>query len=117
MNNRSGAGGVTISPGADYYKFSNNWVCGNFIGTKINGTAALSNNVDGVTIKNAARNLIGGSAPGAGNVIGGGDWAADRLVPDILRAFERNDAVVIRNPGSTRPWQHVLSALVRCRRG
>lgn len=47
----------------------------------------------------------------AGNVIGGGDWAADRLVPDILRAFERNQPVVIRNPHSTRPWQHVLEPL------
>ncbi len=47
----------------------------------------------------------------AGNVIGGGDWAADRLVPDILRAFERGEPVVIRNPHSTRPWQHVLEPL------
>ena len=47
----------------------------------------------------------------AGNVIGGGDWAADRLVPDILRAFEKNQAVVIRNPHATRPWQHVLEPL------
>ena len=47
----------------------------------------------------------------AGNVIGGGDWAADRLVPDILRAFEQNQAVVIRNPHTTRPWQHVLEPL------
>ena len=47
----------------------------------------------------------------AGNVIGGGDWAADRLVPDILRAFERGLAVDIRNPNSTRPWQHVLEPL------
>lgn len=47
----------------------------------------------------------------AGNVIGGGDWAEDRLVPDILRAFEKNHAVVIRNPHSTRPWQHVLEPL------
>ncbi len=47
----------------------------------------------------------------AGNVIGGGDWALDRLVPDILRAFERNQAVVIRNPHGTRPWQHVLEPL------
>ena len=43
----------------------------------------------------------------AGNVIGGGDWALDRLIPDILRAFEKNEKVVIRNPLSTRPWQHV----------
>jgi CDP-glucose 4,6-dehydratase len=47
----------------------------------------------------------------AGNVIGGGDWAADRLVPDILRAFERGEPVVIRNPHATRPWQHVLEPL------
>ncbi len=47
----------------------------------------------------------------AGNVIGGGDWAADRLVPDILRAFEQNQPVVIRNAHATRPWQHVLEPL------
>ena len=47
----------------------------------------------------------------AGNVIGGGDWAEDRLVPDILRAFETKQPVVIRNPNSVRPWQHVLEPL------
>nr|WP_229722933.1 CDP-glucose 4,6-dehydratase [Xylophilus rhododendri] len=47
----------------------------------------------------------------AGNVIGGGDWALDRLVPDILRAFQEDRPVVIRNPNSTRPWQHVLEPL------
>ena len=47
----------------------------------------------------------------AGNVIGGGDWAADRLIPDILRAFEKNQPVIIRNPYATRPWQHVLEPL------
>ncbi len=47
----------------------------------------------------------------AGNVIGGGDWALDRLVPDILRAFEAGRPVVIRNPHSIRPWQHVLEPL------
>lgn len=47
----------------------------------------------------------------AGNVIGGGDWAEDRLIPDILRAFEKNEPVIIRNPMSTRPWQHVLEPL------
>ena len=47
----------------------------------------------------------------AGNVIGGGDWADDRLVPDILKAFEKQKPVVIRNPLSTRPWQHVLEPL------
>jgi CDP-glucose 4,6-dehydratase len=47
----------------------------------------------------------------AGNVIGGGDWALDRLVPDILQAFEKNLPVIIRNPNATRPWQHVLEPL------
>ena len=47
----------------------------------------------------------------AGNVIGGGDWSDDRLIPDILKAFENTEPVVIRNPLSTRPWQHVLEPL------
>ncbi|WP_339916182.1 CDP-glucose 4,6-dehydratase [Yeosuana marina] len=47
----------------------------------------------------------------AGNVIGGGDWADDRLIPDILKAFEKSEAVVVRNPMATRPWQHVLEPL------
>lgn len=47
----------------------------------------------------------------AGNVIGGGDWANDRLIPDILRAFDKSEPVIIRNPLSTRPWQHVLEPL------
>lgn len=47
----------------------------------------------------------------AGNVIGGGDWAEDRLIPDILRAFEKKQPVIIRNPLATRPWQHVLEPL------
>jgi CDP-glucose 4,6-dehydratase len=47
----------------------------------------------------------------AGNVIGGGDWALDRLIPDIMRAFAAGDPVVIRNPEAVRPWQHVLEPL------
>ena len=47
----------------------------------------------------------------AGNVVGGGDWAEDRLIPDILRAFESDAPVPIRNPLATRPWQHVLEPL------
>jgi CDP-glucose 4,6-dehydratase len=47
----------------------------------------------------------------AGNVIGGGDWSDDRLIPDILRAFEKNEPVIVRNPMATRPWQHVLEPL------
>lgn len=47
----------------------------------------------------------------AGNVIGGGDWALDRLIPDTMRAFLANSPVVIRRPGAIRPWQHVLEPL------
>lgn len=47
----------------------------------------------------------------AGNVIGGGDWAADRLIPDMLNAFSNGKAVEIRSPHAIRPWQHVLEPL------
>jgi CDP-glucose 4,6-dehydratase len=47
----------------------------------------------------------------AGNVIGGGDWAAERLVPDLLAAFEAGVPATIRHPGAVRPWQHVLEPL------
>jgi CDP-glucose 4,6-dehydratase len=47
----------------------------------------------------------------AGNVIGGGDLAKDRIVPDIIRALQNNEPVIIRNPNSIRPWQHVLEPL------
>ena len=47
----------------------------------------------------------------AGNVIGGGDWAEDRIVPDCIRALRAGEAIVLRNPASTRPWQHVLEPL------
>jgi CDP-glucose 4,6-dehydratase len=47
----------------------------------------------------------------AGNVVGGGDWAADRLVPDIMRAVSAGGRVSVRNPRATRPWQHVLEPL------
>lgn len=47
----------------------------------------------------------------AGNVIGGGDWSQDRLIPDAIRAFESGELLMIRNPFATRPWQHVLEPL------
>jgi len=54
---------------------------------------------------------VGLASVRAGNVIGGGDWADDRLIPDILRSFGKGEPVVIRNPKATRPWQHVLEPL------
>lgn len=47
----------------------------------------------------------------AGNVIGGGDWAKDRLVPDCIKAFQKKEVVFIRSPKAVRPWQHVLEPL------
>ena len=47
----------------------------------------------------------------AGNVIGGGDWAKDRLIPDCIRALRKKETIYIRHPNSTRPWQHVLEPL------
>jgi len=47
----------------------------------------------------------------AGNVIGGGDWASDRLIPDFLRAFDAGRTLIIRSPNAVRPWQHVLEPL------
>jgi CDP-glucose 4,6-dehydratase len=57
----------------------------------------------------SSRNAIASAR--AGNVIGGGDWSEDRLVPDAIRAFEGGKPVMIRNPLATRPWQHVLEPL------
>jgi CDP-glucose 4,6-dehydratase len=51
------------------------------------------------------------SSARAGNVIGGGDWQKDRIVPDCIRALESNKPIEIRNPNATRPWQHVLEPL------
>ena len=47
----------------------------------------------------------------AGNVIGGGDWAEDRIVPDAMRALDRGEKIAVRNPNAVRPWQHVLEPL------
>jgi CDP-glucose 4,6-dehydratase len=47
----------------------------------------------------------------AGNVIGGGDWAVDRLLPDFLRAVDAGTTLLVRSPGAIRPWQHVLEPL------
>lgn len=54
---------------------------------------------------------VGLASVRAGNVIGGGDWSAERLIPDCIRAFSKNESALIRHPESTRPWQHVLDAV------
>lgn len=57
------------------------------------------------------RPMLGAASARAGNVIGGGDWAVDRIIPDCIRAIEAGEPVRLRNPGATRPWQHVLEPL------
>jgi CDP-glucose 4,6-dehydratase len=54
---------------------------------------------------------VGVATGRAGNVIGGGDWSTDRLLPDIISAYQKSTPVLIRNPNSIRPWQHVLEPL------
>jgi CDP-glucose 4,6-dehydratase len=60
---------------------------------------------------NYAQHGVATATVRAGNVIGGGDWAQDRLIPDILAAFEQGRKVDIRNPHAIRPWQHVMEPL------
>jgi CDP-glucose 4,6-dehydratase len=61
--------------------------------------------------KDYGRHGVAIASARAGNVIGGGDWAADRLIPDFIRAISQNRKVVIRSPYAIRPWQHVLEPL------
>ena len=57
------------------------------------------------------RGELGVASVRAGNVIGGGDWSADRIVPDSIKALQQQQPILLRNPDSTRPWQHVLEPL------
>ena len=72
--------------------------------------------VDAYRMSFLAETGVGVATVRAGNIIGGGDWAAERLIPDIVRAFSAGATLVIRNPAATRPWQHVLepSGAVSC---
>jgi CDP-glucose 4,6-dehydratase len=59
----------------------------------------------------ASRNNFGAATARAGNVIGGGDWASNRIVPDCIKAIQAKNLISIRSPHATRPWQHVLEPL------
>ena len=61
--------------------------------------------------KNGCGPHLGFATARAGNVIGGGDWANDRIIPDCIRALSQGEPISIRNPNATRPWQHVLDPL------
>lgn len=62
--------------------------------------------------KDYDKHLKGIAVARAGNVIGGGDWSKDRLIPDIVRSLIENQPVIIRNPNAIRPWQHVLEPIL-----
>ena len=62
-------------------------------------------------VENYDRHNVAIASARAGNVIGGGDWSADRLIPDIMKAFMEKQPVIVRNPNAVRPWQHVLEPL------
>lgn len=59
-------------------------------------------------VESYAEHGVGIATVRAGNVIGGGDWSADRLIPDVIRSLISGQKIVLRNPSATRPWQHVL---------
>ena len=63
-------------------------------------------------VKDSDTHLKGIAVARAGNVIGGGDWSKDRLIPDIVRSLLINKPIVVRNPNAVRPWQHVLEPVV-----
>lgn len=73
--------------------------------------AELAINTWRLCFSNSDENNIKISSARAGNVIGGGDWAKDRIIPDAMRALSMNKAIKVRNKNSTRPWQHVLEPL------
>ena len=62
-------------------------------------------------LKDLAIHQIAIASARAGNVIGGGDWSEDRIIPDIVKALEKDEKICIRNPLSVRPWQHVLDPI------
>jgi len=90
-------------PLGGYDPYSNSKACSELV------TSAYRNSF--FNPKDYAAHGVGVASARAGNVIGGGDWASDRLVPDCIRAILKGEKVIIRNPQAIRPWQHVLEPL------
>lgn len=95
-----------IDPMGGYDPYSSSKACAELV------TAAFRNSFLGSRTSSRAAGPMAVASARAGNVIGGGDWAEDRLVPDIMRAFMSGQTPVIRNPSAIRPWQHVLEPLL-----
>ena len=77
--------------------------------SKASAELAIQSHISSFFSLNRSKVLIGVAR--AGNVIGGGDWSEYRLIPDCVRSWSKNKKVLLRNPNSTRPWQHVLEAI------
>jgi CDP-glucose 4,6-dehydratase len=90
-------------PLGGYDPYSNSKACSELV------TSAYRNSF--FNPKNYVSHGLGLASARAGNVIGGGDWATDRLIPDCVTALLHNEQILIRNPSSVRPWQHVLEPL------
>lgn len=90
-------------PLGGYDPYSNSKACSELV------TAAYRNSY--FNPNDYAAHRVAVASARAGNVIGGGDWATDRLVPDCVRAILKGEKIVIRNPAAIRPWQHVLEPL------
>jgi len=90
-------------PLGGYDPYSNSKACSELV------TAAYRNSF--FNPKDYHRHRLGLASARAGNVIGGGDWAQDRLVPDCIRSLLKGEKILIRNPQAVRPWQHVLEPL------
>ena len=112
------AGGITLRSGTAGNSILSNTVIGHSNGPGIEIIGANNNSVRGnrvgmtaagvVVANQAGVRVVGGAT---GNVIGGGDWSEDRLIPDAVRAWQSGAVLNIRNPHAIRPWQHVLEPL------
>lgn len=83
--------------------YSNSKACAEFVTHSYNKSFFSSGH--------ASKNLCAVATARAGNVIGGGDWADDRLIPDLVRSLQKNEILSLRNPKATRPWQFVMEPL------
>ena len=100
----NGIGGIgKLNPLGGYDPYASSKACSEFVTFAYRNSFFNSLNYDehGVAIASVR----------AGNVIGGGDWAKDRLIPDIIRSLQKCEPVKIRSPYAVRPWQHVLEPL------
>lgn len=102
-NNETGAAFKETDPMGGYDMYSSSKACSEILTSSFR-RSFLTDSADG-------QNSFALATARAGNVIGGGDWAKDRLIPDCIRAINSNVPVEIRNPVSVRPWQHVLEPL------